>query len=93
MINKNTIIKLYNGELYPAEMSFNITPEYIKHSSAVEFLYNKLREVLPDDFKYLVEEFRNEIQTSNCIIQDLTFCNGFSLGLRITAESLLNNND
>ncbi|MDD4066626.1 MAG: hypothetical protein PHH22_01455 [Clostridia bacterium] len=92
MINKETILKLYNGELYTAEMNFNITSEYKKHSSAVESLYNKLREVLPDDFKYLVEEFRNEIEASNCIIQDSTFCNGFSLGLRITAESLLNNN-
>lgn len=89
MLNRKTILQLYNGEIYPTECIVPTNPKYKTSCSDIEVLHERLLALLNLENKNLVEDFRDAIESRDSQIQDATFCKGFSLGLRLTAEAIL----
>ncbi len=93
MINKETILKLYNGEIIPVEISPPKSSEYKNNSNRIINLQEKITNSLSDNKKNLVEEFYDIMNSNASFLAEQAFEEGFSIGLRLTAESFMNNKE
>lgn len=90
MINKETILKIYNGELKPIELSPPKSSEYRNNSNRIINLQEKISNFLSDDKKNLVDEFYDIININASFLAEQAFEEGFSIGLRLACESFIN---
>lgn len=88
-MEKETIKDLYYGKIRPAEMEPVEREEYLAHSESLMKMFEEFGEKLPEKLK---EEWRTlmdeEMKAAELLHRD-GFCKGFSLGLRMTFESLM----
>lgn len=90
MINKETILKLYNGELCPIEITPYKNMEYKENLNKITYLEKQISYLLSDDKKYLLEDYYEAINKNSSSLLEQSFIEGFSLGLRLSAESFIN---
>lgn len=90
---RETLTKLFNGELNPAEMKF-------VNDNNFGFKYDKINELeititnlLPEEKKSLASIFRDKIEEKDSVFQSISFSDGFSLGLKIAVECFLGDNE
>ena len=94
MINKQTISKLYNGELFPVEFCPSETNEYKVINKKIIALYDNLIDISSaSSFKELLIEYEDEKNRMISLLQEHSYVEGFSLGLRLTSEAYTNNKD
>lgn len=88
-MEKDTIIGLYYGKLNPQDFSMTEKEAYLKHSEYLEKASKQFSQKLPPELR---EEFfrlcEEELKADEILHRD-GFCKGFQLGLRLTAEALL----
>ena len=89
ILNRKTILKLYNGEMYPAESICPKTATYRENCNVSGELYKKICIALLPEHKHLAEEYCDAVSKRVSEEMEASFLEGFSLGLKLTAEALL----
>jgi hypothetical protein len=80
---------LYNGNINPCELEkLHKRCEYKTAVSHVNITRDKLDEILTEEQKEVFEEYITQWDEMSSIVEEEIFKTGFSLGLRIAAESL-----
>ncbi|MDO4332932.1 MAG: hypothetical protein Q4C58_09630 [Eubacteriales bacterium] len=88
-MEKDVILELYYGNISPIDLNMMEKETYLKHSEYLEKASEEFAKKLPSDLK---AEFRKlceaEMKADEILHRD-GFCKGFQLGLKLTAEALL----
>jgi len=90
MSAKMSIIReLFYGRVKPVDQSFFQSTEEFQEAQKAFWLYRaKMHAVLNEEDRKLFDEFNETIQKFETISNGENFANGFSLGLRISFESM-----
>lgn len=89
MINKETILKLYNGELCPIEITPYKNMEYKENLNKITYLEKQISYLLSDDKKHLLEDYYEVMNKNSSSLSEQAFIDGFSLGLKLSAEAFI----
>ncbi len=84
---KTTISELFNGNLSPWGEREKVSPDEARLVALLERHEKKLMELLTQEGKEILEKFldcKEELFYLSC---EEVFCKGFSLGIRLAAES------
>ena len=92
-MNHKTIAKLWNGELEPYVHLGESSTEIKDLENTIRLSYEKLEKSLEVEAKALLDEYRDSIDDYTALITEQAFCEGFCLGTRLTAESLIADNN
>ena len=84
-----TIRQLWNGRLAPVRCSGIDNPEINESLKAIEECLSELNRVLGREEAALLESYRSQINEYVALCSEQAFCDGYSLGAKITAEALL----
>ena len=85
-----TIAELYNGNLCPIK-KLGKTNDEIKHlETLIEKTHEDLDNKLSDEQKTFFQKYEGNINEYMCLLSEQAFCDGFCMGTKITAESLIN---
>ena len=85
-----TIAELYNGNLRPIK-NLGKTNDEIKHlETLIEKTHEDLDNKLSDEQKTFFQKYEGNINEYMCLLSEQAFCDGFCMGTKITAESLIN---
>ncbi len=85
----STIAELWNGNLEPILHLGENNSELKKTEGIMCRNYQKLEDALNDDLKPLLVKYFDSINDYVIAMSEHAFCDGFSLGSRISAESFL----
>ncbi len=83
----NTILQLYRGELEPKNYIGNGNTELRRTEILIKNNFDKLKEVLNEDEKKTLEKYSELIDEYVFLMSEQAFCDGFCLGMRISAEA------
>ena len=84
---KDTLFDLWNGKITPWSDNFIRGYEEKRLYRALEEKREKLRGAIGERENELLEELENVHMEFRCFLSEEAFVNGFSLGVRITADS------
>lgn len=85
----NTIIRLFHGELEPSSYTGVNDSELKELERLLQRNGDRLEEYLDERGKALFEKYFDCIEEYITVICEQSFCNGFCLGTKLTAEALL----
>ena len=85
---KNTLIRLWNGELEPCSEKEYRYDEVIQLSRYLDRHHNDILVQLNDEGKEILEKFEDCYAELKNIVREDAFIKGFSLGVRFLAEGL-----
>ena len=85
-----TIAELYNGKLCPIRNLGRFNDE-IKHlETLIEKTREDLESKLNDEQRTSLKKFEGNINEYMCLLSEEAFCDGFCMGTKVIAESLIN---
>lgn len=84
---KNTISQLYRGELEPKNYIGNGNVELRRTEILIKNNFDKLKESLNGNEIEILEKYSELIDEYIFLISEQAFCDGFCLGMRISAEA------
>lgn len=94
VINKQTISKLYNGDISPIEYCPSELKEYKSINKKTIELYNKLMDLSNIyNFIDLLVQYEDEKNKMTSLLQEHSYIEGFSLGLKLTSEAFIGNEE
>jgi hypothetical protein len=82
------LIKLYNGEIYPADTAVPKTDNYKKAIHTQTGILETLISQLSDEQKEMIESYQSACADTNDLIQTEIFKEGFKLGALFMKEIL-----
>ena len=88
MIMTETIARLWRGELEPARYSGMNNPEIKQLENLLQCNGEKLVEYLSAKGNDIFEKYNDCIKEYISVLSEQSFCDGFCLGTKITAEAL-----
>ena len=83
----NTISQLYRGELEPKNILGNGNIELRRMEILIENNFNRLKETLNENETEILEKYSSLIDEYIFLLSEQAFCDGFCLGMRISAEA------
>lgn len=84
----NTIAQLYRGQLEPKSVLGNGNVEMRRTELLIENNYKKLKDNLNEEAKAILEKYCECIDEYIVLITEQAFCDGFCLGVRLSAEAV-----
>ena len=84
-----TIQQLWNGEIYPYEAPMPQTEQTKELNDLIQRLSAKLDDCLDDNAKDLFEKYVQAQHELQYYVSEQIFTEGFSLGVKLTAEALI----
>lgn len=84
---KDTLIDLWNGKISPWSDNFIQGAEERRLYQILDEHREDLKGAIGERENELLEELENVHMELRCLLREEAFVNGFSLGVRITAES------
>lgn len=88
-MNDKTIRALYLGKIRPEKSRGYKTEKYTEHLDEFSRLYERVKEVLPEESRQTLETMIEEYNVSQGEVVLDAFVKGFQLGMRLTAEGLI----
>ena len=86
---KKTIAELWNGNLEPVE-NLGINNDEMKElENLIERCVEKIEKMLNEEQKKILKTYCDNVNEYILIATEQAFCDGYSLGTRITAEALI----
>ncbi len=82
-----TISQLYRGELEPKNYIGNGNVELRRTEILIKNNFDRLKENLNENEKEILEKYRCLIDEYIFLMSEQAFCDGFCLGMRISAEA------
>ncbi len=83
-----TIAQLYRGNLDPIRFIGNGNGEMKRTETLIERNFDKLQETLDENAKEALEKYNECMKEYIVLISEQSFCDGFCLGTRISAEAI-----
>ena len=90
---ESLIEELYYGNITPSERSYRRTGEYAHILQLVTRNEEELTQTLTKSQKETFEKFKDGTSELNGMTEETAFTLGFKLGLRLTAEAFIGEND
>ena len=84
----NIIAQLFRGQLEPKNVLGNGNAEMRRTGLLIENNYNRLKGKLNEDEKEVFEKHNRLIDEYITLTTEQAFCDGFCLGVRISAEAV-----
>ena len=84
-----TIRQLWNGHLAPVRYSGAESPEIKEVLEAIDLHLDALQEDFSEKEKLLLELYRSCVNDYIALCCEQAFCDGYSMGTRLTAEALM----
>ena len=84
----NTISQLYRGELEPKKYIGNGNIELREIENFIKNNFDKLKESLNENETEILEKYSDLIDEYVFLMLEQAFCDGFCLGMRISAEAI-----
>ena len=84
-----TIRQLWNGHLAPVRYSGAESPEIKEVLAAIDLHLDALQEDFSEKEKLLLEQYRSSVNDYIALCCEQAFCDGYSMGTRLTAEALM----
>lgn len=92
-MNKDTLREFYYGNINPSAMKINHGSTYEKTARGVCILEDKLRAVLDDESKALLDNLMKEQMNLDGLTAEENFIYGFRLGARFALEMMNEDSD
>lgn len=83
----NTISQLYRGELEPKNYIGNGNVELRRTEILIKNNFDRLKETLNESEIKILEKYSGLIEEYVFLMSEQAFCDGFCLGMRISAEA------
>lgn len=83
----NTISQLYRGELEPKNILGNGNVELRRMEILIRNNLERLKENLNENEKEVLEKYSGLVDEYIFLMSEQAFCDGFCLGMRISAEA------
>jgi len=83
----NTISQLYRGELEPKNILGNGNVELRRMEILIKNNLERLKENLNENEKEVLEKYSGLVDEYIFLMSEQAFCDGFCLGMRISAEA------
>lgn len=82
------IDEIYSGDVYPAEQVNPVSDAFREHSRKAESLYDKLKAVLTEEQRGILDKYRDESAAAADLCDLEFYLAGVQFGVRLILEAL-----